>query len=156
MTDKSAAVKKIHRLQKQIRKQTEAVKTQLAHELSVACDTFKTLTELGVTNIFKDPQYTKYLRILNIQAVRNGESPTTKPKVGRGRGRRASGKMTVGDAILKALESGSPMKVAAIGEKASAAKGKKIGLPSLNQTLMRLKKDGKIANPERGQYVIKK
>src|SRR5262245_48159708 len=131
MADKSAAIKKIHRLQKQIRKQTEAVKTQLAHELSVACDTFKTLTELGVSNVLTESQYTKYLRILNVRAV-NGRAEsaptTTKPKVGRGRGRRASGKMTVGDAILKALESGSQLDIETIGEKASAAKGKKIGL----------------------------
>ncbi len=69
-------------------------------------------------------------------------------------GGRAS--ITITDAVLKALESGSQMNIALIAEKASDFKGAPLKPTSVNQALAKLKQEGKVEAPLRGEYKIKK
>ncbi len=83
-----------------------------------------------------------------------GEIPVPFTK-GRGkRGRRSGGKLTTNEAILRALEGGQ-LDVPTIVSKVSGLKGK-ASRPTVYQGLMKLKKDGKVTSPARGQYTLGK
>ena len=77
----------------------------------------------------------------------------TAPASSRGEGTPPSRNLTVKEAVLKALESGEPMRKKDIAERVSALRGKKTKPITLNPTLNEMKtKDKTIANPERGFY----
>ena len=70
-----------------------------------------------------------------------------------GRRKRSGNGMTTAEAILKALEGGK-LAVSGIISKVTSLKGK-VSKLTVSQSLVQLKKDGKISNPARGQYTLK-
>ena len=70
-------------------------------------------------------------------------------------GRKPRSKITTNAAILKALEGGKQKGVKAIVQAVEQLKGK-VAKASVSLGLGKLKKEGKIANPARGQYALKK
>lgn len=139
------SIQKIKELKKQMQDEIEGGKSELAQQLSTACDTLKLLRELGVTNdIFKEQQFADSVIALSI----NFESGP-KPKRTR-----KNGKKTIPEMILDVLSKETPMNTEAISE----AITKKFGITpkktSISQILPKLKKANKITSPERGFYCL--
>ena len=142
-------LEQIQALQLQINKQIDSVKIQFAKELEVARKTFVVLTELGVKDIWSDPQYVEVVKAFGIGA----KAKSTTPRKPRTPKEGDTGKLTVADAIVKALEDGATKNIAGIKELASEIKGSEIPDTTVNQTLGKLVKEGKIKKGgDRGTY----
>lgn len=101
MAEKSSAKERIESLKEQMLKETDALKVELANELKEACDTYRTLLELGIKDIFKDPQFAEYVKILNI----NNGSIGTETMTAKGR----APKNSLRTHILEILSNGHKM-----------------------------------------------
>lgn len=126
-------VEKIRSLQEQIQKHVEEVKTTLAKQLSVACETVSLLQELNVKDIFKDPQLSEYVHVLNIQ--------TKEPSVVSSGGSRVP-KAQLETAIVKSLEGGrkTHVEIKSFQSLVDVYRGK--GVPNLFQKLDAMVKAG--------------
>ena len=82
----------------------------------------------------------------------HGRTSMMAPKAPRKkRARREGSTPTTAEAIVQAMEAGKEMKIPAIVEAVTELKGK-VSKPSINQALMKLVKEKKIKNVERGVY----
>ncbi len=149
-----SAAEKIKSLQTEINKQIEAVKTDLAKQLNTACETLKVLRELEVKDVLSDPQYAEYVQVLGIPTIGDPKIADVFTVQNRRGMKLATRDITVAAAILKSLDDKMERNVLGINEKASEIRGETIKPSTINQTLMKLKKDRKVLNPSRGHYKI--
>ncbi len=143
-------LERIQSLQIQIRKETDALKTQLAKELSAACKSFEVLKQLGVEDVLSEPDYFEYRNILGI-----GNSSPSAPAATKTKTNAAAPSDvrpgSVADAINQTLANGTAMDIATIvGGVAKIKPG--TSSATVNLTLGKMFKDGLIKKPARGIY----